>query len=271
METRKMGYNLIFSTPTTTFSYDDLGDGHDPIIFIHGFPFDKSTWEPQMEFLKNSHRVIAYDIRGFGKSIDADNSYSINALADDLIKLMDVLKISKASICGLSMGGYIALNAIKRFPGRFSALILADTQCMADTFEAREGRYKTIEEIKSEGIKGFGEGFIKKAFYKESFETRKEVVEKTKRVVLSNTSKAITDGLTALAERIETCSSLHNISVPTLILCGKEDELTPVEKSEYMHKEINNSELKIIEKAGHLSNLEQPDVFNKHLKEFLKA
>ncbi|MES2761626.1 MAG: alpha/beta hydrolase [Bacteroidota bacterium] len=270
MENRTTGYNLIIDTGDNTFSYDDVGEGKEPVIFIHGFPFDKSMWMPQMEFLKASHRVIAYDINGFGKSVNNDNLGSIVGFAEDLIKLMDVLNISKAIICGLSMGGYIALNAVKRFPGRFSALILADTQCGADTPEAKENRYKTIEQVKNEGISSFGEGFIKKAFCKNTFETKNELVKRITKIVMLNPAKTITGGLTALAERYETCSALDKIHIPTLIICGKEDELTPVEKSEVMHKGIKNSELKIIDEAGHLSNLEQPEEFNRYVGEFLK-
>ncbi len=271
MGAHQTGYDLIISDNHTTICYDDLGEGKEPVIFIHGFPFNKSMWKPQLEFLKDTHRVIAYDIRGYGKSSAQDATYSINLFADDLIKLMDALKISKAVICGLSMGGYIALNAIKRFPGRFSGLILADTQCEADTAEAKENRYKTITQVESEGLEGFSEGFIKKVFHKNTFETKKELVKKISTVVLANKLAAITGGLKALAERYETCSSLANIHVPTLILCGKDDELTPVEKSEALHNGIKDSTLKIIDEAGHLSNMEQPEEFNENLTNFLKV
>jgi 3-oxoadipate enol-lactonase len=271
METRQTGNDLIILSTDATFSYDDMGEGPEVIIFIHGFPFDKNMWKPQMEFFKDTRRVIAYDISSFGKSTNNAETQTINGFSDDLIKLMDALRISQCIVCGLSMGGYIALNALKRFPGRFSGLILADTQCAADTAEAKENRYKTIQQVEEEGVTNFGEGFIKKAFYKQSLENKKEVVEKIKRVVLSNTTKAIKQGLKALAERSETCSSLVTIHVPTLIICGKEDELTPIEKSKFMHDQIKGSVLKIIEEAGHLSNIEQLDEFNKAMEEFLKV
>ncbi|MBK5286416.1 MAG: alpha/beta hydrolase, partial [Bacteroidia bacterium] len=106
------GADININLNDITICYDDFGKGVIPILFIHGFPFDKSSWQPQMEFLKNTHRVIAYDIRGFGKSTAGDKKISISLFADDLIKLMDALELQKAIVCGLSMGGYILLNAV---------------------------------------------------------------------------------------------------------------------------------------------------------------
>jgi pimeloyl-ACP methyl ester carboxylesterase len=252
-----------------TMCYDDLGRGDTPIIFIHGFPFDKSSWQPQMDYLKNTHRVIAYDIRGFGKSAAGDDKASIVLFADDLILFMDALQINKAIVCGLSMGGYILLNAANRYHERFEAIILSDTQCIADSDEAKEKRYKTIERIEAEGINDFASGFVKNAFCKETLETKPEVVEKIKNIILSTSAEAITGTLKALAERWETCSSLSNITVPALVLCGKEDALTPVKQSEYLAQNISGADLRTIDNAGHLSNLEQPDEFNKHLNNFI--
>ena len=108
-----------------TISFDDFGKSDIPIIFIHGFPFDKSSWQPQITFFKHTHRVIAYDIRGFGASTAGTEKASISLFADDLVHFMDRMQIEKAIVCGLSMGGYILLNAVKRFPTRFEAIILA--------------------------------------------------------------------------------------------------------------------------------------------------
>jgi len=265
------GRDITIHVNGATISYDDLGEGKIPILFIHGFPFDKSSWQPQMEFLKTSHRVIAYDIRGFGKSTPGNEKASISIFADDLIKLIDGLQVEKVIACGLSMGGYILLNAANRYPEKFAALILSDTQCIADTPEAKEERYKTIEQIKTGGLNDFAEGSVKNLFYQESLETKKEVVEKIKDIILSTSPETITGTLEALAGRDETCFSLDNISVPTLILCGKEDKITPLVQSEFLHKGIKNSTLHSIDKAGHLSNLEQPNEFNEHLNHFISV
>lgn len=269
METKSKGYNLSIPVNGIHLSYDDVGEGKIPIIFLHGFPFDKSSWELQLEFLKFTYRLIAIGIRGFGESIDEDSTLSIDLFADDLIQFMDELKIEKAIICGLSMGGYIVLNAQKRFPERFTALILADTQCIADTPEVKKNRYKTIDEIEANGLVDFTEGFTKKVFHPESLTNKKEVVEDLRRVIFSNSQSSIVRGLAALAERSETCSTLRNISIPTLIICGDEDQVTPIEKSESMKSSIAGSKLAVIENAGHVSNLEQPHEFAKALSDFL--
>jgi 3-oxoadipate enol-lactonase len=269
MATDTKGYNLSISVNSFKLSYDDVGEGELPIIFLHGYPFDKSMWREQLDFLKTSHRVIACDIRGFGKSTDEESRLSIDLFGEDLIAFMDKLDIDKAIICGLSMGGFIALNVMKRFSDRFEALILCDTQCIPDSPEVKEKRFKTIDEISENGPQDFNEGFIKSVFHEESIRTKVELVEELRHVVFANSPHIITMGLIVLAQRSETCSILKEISIPTLIICGREDVVTPLAQSEYMNASIQGSVLQVIEKAGHVSNLEQPDEFNKHLLFFL--
>ncbi|MDH4473950.1 MAG: alpha/beta hydrolase [Fluviicola sp.] len=269
METVAKGTNLIAVIDNFDLSYDEFGEGNTPIIFLHGYPFSKAMWQGQLEFLKSKHRVIACDIRGFGRSKDEESTLSIDLFADDLIAFMDKLTIEKAVICGLSMGGFIALDALKKFPNRFEALILCDTQCIADTDEVKAKRYKIIDEITFSGVTEFNEGFVKSVFHKDSLATKSDIVERLRNVVFSNSQRIITMGLTALAGRTETCSILSKITIPTLIICGREDAVTPLEQSESIHATIKGSVLKVIDKAGHVSNLEQPDEFNKYVLDFL--
>jgi len=269
MELNNSYQNLLTDVNNITISYNDVGEGIVPIIFLHGYPFDKSMWVGQLDSLKSSNRVIACDIRGFGKSTDENTHLSIDLFAEDLVAFMDKLNIERAIVCGLSMGGFISLNAIRRFPERFEALILCDTQCVSDTDEVKKNRYTTIEQINSDGAEVFNEKFIKSVFHPDSLTNKTEIVENLRSIVFANSKKIITNGLTALAERSETCSSLDAIHIPTLIICGRADEVTPLAQSEFMHEHIEGSILKIIDNAGHVSNLEQPDEFNAHLQEFL--
>lgn len=269
MKTQTKGYDLSVNSNSFEVSYDDLGEGSVPIVFLHGFPFDKTMWNQQLEFLKTKHRVIACDIRGFGKSKDENSSLSIDLFTNDLILFIDKLGFETVIICGLSMGGFIALNAVKRFPSRFEALILCDTQCIADSYEVKVKRYKAIEDINEYGVTNFNEGFIKNVFHKDSITTKPELVEQLHRVVFSNSQHIITSGLVALAERSETCSVLNTIHIPTLIICGKEDIVTPLEESRFMQKHIKDSVIHVITNAGHVSNLEEPTIFNKLLRDFL--
>ncbi|HEY6143574.1 MAG TPA: alpha/beta hydrolase [Flavobacterium sp.] len=269
MKTDKNGYDLTIEVNDFTLSYDDVGEGRVPIIFLHGFPFDKTMWKGQIDFLKTTYRLIACDMRGFGKSTDEKSPLSMGLFVDDLIAFMDKLEIKNAIICGLSMGGYVAQNAVKRFPDRFEALILCDTQCIADTLELKGKRLNTIAKIENEGVTDFNEGFIKNVFHPDSHIEKKELVEELRSVVFANSQQIITQGLLALASRTETCSTLDKIRIPTLIICGREDVVTPLEQSEYLKEHILGATLKVIENAGHVSNLEQPNEFNEHLSEFL--
>ena len=250
-------------------SYNITGDKNKlPVIFIHGFPFDKSMWNPQLTGLGNDFRCIAFDLCGYGNS-ETREKFSIEMFADDLDHFMSMMQISKAAICGLSMGGYIALRAINKYPERFSHLILCDTQCIADSEEGKQKRFKGIEQIELEGLKNYAEGFIKNVFTEDSLTNKREITNHIKEVILTTDPESVTGTLRALAEREETCTILSEIKVPSLIICGQEDKITPVAQAEYLLKHIPDAVLKIIPSASHLSNLEQPHVFNEALREFL--
>ena len=268
---RYIGENSQAKVNEVILCYDDLGKESIPVIFIHGFPFDKSMWQPQMDFLKTTHRVISYDIRGFGKSTAGNEKISITLLADDLVQLIDVLMIPKAVVCGLSMGGYILLNALNRYPERFEAIILADTQCIDDTPEGKEKRHTTIEQIQTLGLKEFAEVYVKNIFCEQTLQTNYEPVMEIKSTILSTSPETITNTLLALAERYEMCSSLPEISVPALVLYGMEDKLIPLAQYEYLFNTIKGATSYCIADAGHLSNLEQPKEFNHQVLNFLNG
>ncbi len=263
------GTDIEIKVSDITVCYDDEGVGEIPIILVHGFPFNKESWKPQFDFLKLTNRVIAYDIRGFGKSTSGKDQFSIHLFADDLIGLMDALQIHKAIICGLSMGGYIALNAIHRYAERFEALILMDTQCNSDTAEGRKKRFDTIENIEANGLVDYASNSVKNLFCKRSFDAHPEIIEEIKQTILHTPVSTVTNTLRALAERSESCPFLSEISHFTMILCGREDAITPIDKAEFLKAGIKNSTLHIIEDAGHLSGLENHEIVNEHLLKFV--
>ena len=263
------GQDIDIHVNGVTICYDDLGKSKIPLIFIHGFPLDKEMWQPQMQFLKEKHRVIAYDIRGFGKSTLGNDKASIALFADDLVKLMDALEIDKAIVCGLSMGGYILLNAVNRYPNRFAAIILSNTQCIADSPETKEKRHQSIANINETGLNNFTDGFANNIFSAKTLAAKTQLVTQVKNTILATPKETITATLLALAQRWEMCPSLKEIKVPALILVGKEDKVTPVAQAEFLKSKIPNSSIQIISDAAHMSNLEQPDVFNKHVNDFV--
>jgi 3-oxoadipate enol-lactonase len=240
-----------------------------PLIFIHGFPFNKEMWEKQLTVLSEAHRCIAYDVRGHGDSERGAAQFSIPQFADDLFFFMDALKIEKALLVGLSMGGYIALHAIQKQPLRIAGLVLCDTQCAADSDEARQKRKKTIAFIQKNGLSTYAEESLKNLFAPASFTAKKDKVTFIQNTILKTPAESICLTLQALAERKETCSSLSQIKVPVCILVGKEDKITSPELATKMQSLINGSSLHIIEEAGHLSNLENPEQFNAYMKTFL--
>ena len=269
---RELGNNIKIAVNDLSVSYNDEGKTGDPvIIFIHGFPFNKSMWDKQMEALKHGYRVIAYDVRGHGGSDTGTEDFSIDLFATDLLNLMDTLKIDKAMLCGLSMGGYIALNAVENYPDRFDALILSDTTCLADTSEAKEKRIKTIENIRKNGVEKFADESIKNLFARESFSTKKKEIAAVREMIVHTDKESLCKTLRAFYERKETCSKLSDIYVPVLIMVGEEDKITPLAAAQLMQEKIKDSLLSIIEHAGHLINIENPLEFNNQLEEFVST
>ena len=248
-----------------------VNSGKPPIVLIHGFPFSSEMWKPQIDFLKTKYRVIAYDIRGHGNSDDGDGQYTIEFFIDDLIALLDHLKIQKATLCGLSMGGYIALRAIERNPERIASLILCDTGPQADSNEVKIRRATNIKSVKANGVKTFAENFVKAVFATSSLKSKPFEVEAIRKTIEANSEVGICGTLLALASRTDTTDSLDVIRVPTLIMVGEEDKVTPPKLSELMDSKISGSFIHVLKNAGHLSNLENPEDFNKHLDEFLST
>ncbi|MCK4579072.1 MAG: alpha/beta fold hydrolase [Candidatus Marinimicrobia bacterium] len=240
-----------------------------PIIFIHGFPFSHAMWEPQLSVLPPSYNAIAYDIRGHGRSAVGDGLYTIELFVDDLLALMDYLELEQAVACGLSMGGYIALRAIERHPERFNGLILADTRSVADNDEARINRAGVIKSVMTKGVEAFAADFVKLVFAPQSLTARLEQVEFIKQIICTTDPRAIGGTLLALAARTDTTNALPKIDVPTLLMVGEHDALTSPSASEHMAGFIPGAEFHVIPEAGHLSNLENAPVFNRHLLDYL--
>jgi 3-oxoadipate enol-lactonase len=240
-----------------------------PVVFIHGFPFSHAMWRPQVEALWSIYRTIVYDIRGHGLTGAGDGQYTIDFFVDDLIEMLDQRKIDQAVFVGLSMGGYIALRLYERYPERFKGLVLCDTRSEADTNEAKIKRSASIIAVKRDGVAAFAENFIKVVFAAETFEKKPEIVRFIQSIIEHNPPLGITGTLLALASRTDTTPVLASISIPTLILVGEHDTLTPVTAAEDMHRQIRGSRLFTIPHAAHMSNLENPDFFNAKLLEFL--
>lgn len=241
-----------------------------PLVLIHAFPLNHAMWDPQIQALSEKHRVISYDIRGHGKSDVGDGQYTIELFVDDLMALLDRLKIEKTILCGLSMGGYIALRALERHPERFGALVLCDTRSEADSDEAKIKRSAGLRLLKEKGVPFFAKEFVKPAFALETFKTNPGVIQTVKEMILKNPSLGIGGSLLALASRTDTTASLKQIRIPTLILVGEKDQITPPSAAFSMKEKIPNARMHVIPQAGHLSNLENSSEFNRRFMAFLR-
>lgn len=241
-----------------------------PVVFIHGFPLNHHMWEPQLAALPHHFRAIAYDVRGHGDSGLSDGQFTIEFFVDDLLGLLDHLSVDRAVLCGLSMGGYIALRALERSPDRFRGLILCDTRSEADTNEGKIKRSETIAAVKSRGVPAFADNFIKLLLAPTTLENNPVVVKQVRDMITANHPLGICGTLLALASRTDTTPALAAMNLPTLILVGEHDVLTPPDNARTMQSHLPQAELHVIPAAGHMSNLENPTDFNEKLLEFLE-
>ncbi len=222
-----------------------------------------------MERLPEGVRAVAYDVRGHGNSSVGDGQFSLEFLVDDLIGLLDHLNVEKVILCGLSMGGYIALRAVERHPERFMGLVLCDTQSHADTNEAKIKRANAIRLIKNGGIKEFADNFINLILAKKTVSENNKIVEQLRDMILHNDPLGVCGTFMALGARTDTSQSLPSFSLPVSIVVGENDALTPPSMSDFMHRKIPRSELNSIPAAGHMSNMENAEAFNEVLYRFV--
>jgi 3-oxoadipate enol-lactonase len=248
------------------------GENNSPaVVFIHAFPLCNRMWDKQVEAFQSNYRVVTYDIRGFGYSELGDGHFTMDSHVSDLISIIDSLKLDKPVVCGLSMGGYILLRALELYQSKFRGAILADTKAESDNNPTKLARADQIKMIKGGNREQFTANFIKGALSEENFNSKPELVSFLKEMIGWQKNEAITAALLTLAARTDTTEFLERLDVKTLVVVGKDDKLTPPEFSKIIYGKTKNSDFKLISDAGHLSNMENPDEFNKVLLDFLKS
>lgn len=260
---------MIVPTRLGAVGCDDIGAGA-PVLLLHGYPHDRSLWAPQLAAPASGFRYLAPDLPGFGETARIAPT-TLDRWSDWAIALLDALGLERAVIGGLSMGGYLALAIARRHPSRVRALVLADTRAGADSDEARAKRREAQTLARAEGPGAIAERAIAGMIGRTTRASRPAVVAELDAMMRRAPVEAIVDALQVMIDRPDATPSLAAISVPTLILCGEEDVLTPPDDSRAMHAAIGGSRLEVIPKAGHASNLEQPEVFNRLLSDFLRA
>ena len=249
--------------------YDDTGSG-DPVVFLHGFPHRRSLWAAQVDGLVDRARCIAPDLRGLGES-GGEGPFSMDRYADDVVELLDHLRVERAVIAGLSMGGYVAFALWRRHPHRVRALALLDTRPGADTEEGVKKRREMIALARERGSGAIADAMITGMVGRSTREKCPEIVDTVHAMLESAPVEGVVGALEAMLARSDSTPTLATITVPTLIVCGEEDVLTPVKESQGMHAAIVGSHLEVIAGAGHVSCIERPAAVNHVLSEFLSS
>jgi pimeloyl-ACP methyl ester carboxylesterase len=239
-----------------------------PVVLIHAFPLNATLWQPQVDRAPAGVRFLTPEFPGFGRSADAP-ARSMDDIARSVVRAMDDAGIDRAVIGGMSMGGYVTLALYRMAPERFTAMILADTRATADNDQQREARRRMIMTVREQGPPAVADEMLPKLLGATTQQDRPELGAQVRAMIEGNSAEAIAGAVEAMMGRPDSTSMLSAISVPTLIVCGQEDVLTPPSDSEALHAGITGSRLALLKGAGHLSNIESPDAFSLTLHAFL--
>jgi 3-oxoadipate enol-lactonase len=251
-----------------TIGYNDRGAGM-PLVFLHAFPLNRTMWERQEESLSRRFRTITIDFRGHGESDAPLWRYSLEQYADDVAGLLDHLAVRQAVLIGLSMGGYVSFAFYRKYADRVRALVLADTRAQADSEESRAGRFAMAQTAYRQGAGAVADIMIPKLLGPSSVKTKPELATRIRGIIESNDPSGIIIDSMAMADRPDSTFLLAQITCPTLVIVGEEDQPTPPAESRLIAQAIPGATLAVIPGAGHLSNAEQPEQFNEVVGKFL--
>jgi pimeloyl-ACP methyl ester carboxylesterase len=246
-------------------AYGDAG-ARPPLVLVHGWPLDRGIWAPQLGAFAGERRVLAPDLVGAGDSSPVGRA-TIAAHADDLLAWLDRLEIHQAALVGLSMGGYVALDFAHRYPERLAALVLADTRAEADTSDQRDGRIRMAEQVAQAGVAALLPLLLPRLL---SPTASADARASLSAIILRQPAAGVIAGLHAMAERPDASPWLSAIAVPTLVLVGAADAVTPPEAAAALAQGIPGARRVVIPGAGHLANLEEPGAVNAALRAFLQ-
>ncbi|GAA3122250.1 alpha/beta fold hydrolase [Streptomyces echinatus] len=250
-------------------AYDDKNPGISsrvPLVLVHGHPFDRTMWHPQLAEFAAGRRVIAPDLRGYGASPVTPGTVPLARHAQDITGLLDHLGVDTCVLAGLSMGGQIVMECAARSGDRIRGLVLADTFPAAETPEGVRSRNAMADRLLAEGMRGYADEVLEKmvAPYADP-----EVKAHVHRMMTATSPQGAAAALRGRAERPDYRDLLARLPVPALVVVGADDTYTPVADAEAMHAALPDSALHVVEGAAHLPNLERPREFNRALGEFL--
>lgn len=257
-------------SPSLSVTYEEAGQGV-PLVLLHAFPLSSQMWEEQRAVFASQFRVLTPNARGIGGTSRFEGTPSIQALADDLALWLKVVGIEeKIVLGGLSMGGYTALEFARSYGDRLKGLVLADTRADTDTTEGKKARDEMIQFARQSNGEAVAEKMLAKLLGESTRAEELKVVEQVKIIAAANADNNLADLITALRDRRDSTDILAGIAVPTLVIGGHEDAVSPPEFMAQMAALIPGARHVVIERAGHLANLEQPAAFNDALSQFLE-
>jgi YbgC/YbaW family acyl-CoA thioester hydrolase len=239
-----------------------------PILFIHGFPFDRTVWRHQLAGLSRWKR-IAPDLRGAGASSVPADGYSVAQYADDIVQVLDTLELDRAVVCGLSLGGYTLFELLRRHAGRVRAAVFCSAKATADSAEARRGRDEMATLVEREGTGAVAERLLPQLLAPATFAAQPDVVAHVREMINRTPVPGLVGALRALRDRPDSTPMLGAISVPTLVIAGEADKIAPADGLRAMAQAIPGAQLATIPAAGHLAPLEQPLGTSRALADFL--
>lgn len=249
----------------------DEGAGR-PVVLVHGFPLDHSIWEGQIAELARHRRVIAPDLRGFGASETSPGTVTIEQFADDLDVMLGALGVNEPIVlAGLSMGGYVAFQFWEKYRAWLRGLVLCDTRSAADTPEAAAGRLEAADRVDREGPQVLADAMLPRMFAPETHQSRGDLVERLRRMILSGNALGLAAAGRGLAARPDYTSWLPHIDCPTLLVVGKQDAISTPAEMGAMAAAIPRARLVEIENAGHMAPLEKPAEVSAAVLDFLAA
>ena len=254
-----------------TLRYETCGTGP-AVLLIHGFPLNRQMWQPQTEALAAAgYRIITPDLRGFGASEAPENTYSMELFADDMIGLLDHLGIERAVVGGMSMGGYVLLNMLERYPERITAACFIVSRSGADDEAGKAKRRAMAQDVSIYGSRGVADIFSRLLFAESTEKSAPELAAQVSGWMRSTAPQGLIGGLLAMADRKDSTPLLKRLTLPALVIGAGEDRAMPAENVAIFTANLPHCTSRIIAAAGHMVNMEQPEAFNACLLGFLKG
>lgn len=241
-----------------------------PVVLLHGFPLSSAIWDPVRPPLGQACRLITPDLRGMGRSDTPGHGYGMDTLAEDVIRLADVLALDRFVLGGHSMGGYVTLRVAARWPERLAGLVFLDTRAESDPPPGRVVRQEAIAAIARYGAGRYLDEFAPRLIGRTSHQEHPELVPRLRAVIAGTPPHVLAACQQGMLERPDSTPLLPSLAVPALVLVGEEDSFVPLATARAMAAELPRGSLAVIPRSGHTPSVEQPEATAHALLGFLR-